>query len=197
MAWGRELSFGSYNTRRNLPDHLGRKRGEANFLGGFVRAVVDEHPTPCVYGRHFAIPSCGVADLVLCTIEGDPSPSRSAADPVSIVAFETKLSDWRRALQQAYRYRYYADQAFVVLPPGRETKAVENRDLFRQLGIGLCIYNPHGESISILCEPGTDRPLNPRRREQALDLFRDRARNLRKPHKHLEPLLQSRQVVGV
>lgn len=197
MAWGRELSFGSYNTRRNLPDDLGRKRGEANFLGGFVRAIVDQHPTPCVYGRHFAIPSCGVADLVLCAIATEAPAARSAADLVSITAFETKLSDWRRALQQAYRYRYYADQAFVVLPPGRETKAVENQDVFRQLGIGLCVYDPHRESISILCEPDTIRPLNPQRREHALDLLRARARNLRKPHKHLKPLLQGRQVVGV
>lgn len=194
MAWGRELSFGSYNTRRNLPGDLGRKRGEANFLGGFVRAVVDQHPAPCVYGRHFAIPSCGVADLVLCTID---TPAQSTASPVTIMAFETKLSDWRRAIQQAYRYRYYADQAFVVLPPGREAKAAENQDLFRQLGIGLCVYDPHREAITFLCDPGTVMPLNPRRREQALDLFRDRARNLRKPHKHLQPLLQSRQMVGV
>jgi hypothetical protein len=197
MAWNCELSFGNYNTRRNLPDHVGRKRGEANFLGAFVRTVVDEHPTPCLYGRQFAIPSCGVADLVLCTVDGDPSWVRSTTDPVSIVAFETKLSDWRRALQQAYRYRYYADQAFVVLPLGRETRAVEDRALFRQLGIGLCIYDPRCEAITILCEPNPGRPLNPRRRQQALDLICRRARYLRKPHKHLEPLFQGRQVVSV
>ena len=198
MGCARELNFGSFNTRRNLPKNVGRKRGEGNFLAAFARAMLRDRRAPCIYGRHFAMPGCGIADLVVCNSASDDPIRQQESNRLSIVAFETKLSDWRRAIQQAYRYRYYADQSFVVLPQGREARAVENRRRFRQLGIGLCVYDPDRKSITIPCRPHASRALNPRKRELALDRIRTRALYyLRKANEDIQPLFESRKMIRV
>ena len=178
MSLGRELRFKSYNTRRNLPAASGRKRGEANFLGAFMRALMEEVCPPHVYGRHFAVPGCGVADFLLCQL-----PTRRAAVPLpdnlSLMAFETKLSDWKRALYQAYRYRYYADLSIVVLPYQKVTRPLQFRGLFSTLGIGLWTFDASASVIHRHLSPCENEPLNPTKRQQALARVQSLVVNLR------------------
>jgi len=192
-----ELNFGCFNTRRNLPGDTGRKRGESNFLGAFTRQLLNVQTTPCVFGRNFSMPDCGVADLVLFMCNGTDDSCLAKPDMISIVAYEAKLTNWRRALQQAYRYRYYADQVFVVLPQERHAPALMNRKCFQQFGIGLCAYDASDKSIAVLCNPNFKGALNPKKREKALHRFATRVRNLRETREHFEPFLQRRQMIGV
>jgi len=167
MSVSRELRFRAYNTRRNLPTRSGRKRGEANFLGAFIRLYLEEVPKPFVYARQFALPGCGIADLVLYQRSPEPNDSPGGLRD-SLLAFETKLSDWKRALQQAYRYRYYADLAVVLLPIQRASRALASIDVFQRLGVALWTFDRSLGVIRKHVLPSQSRPLNPEKRRKAL-----------------------------
>ena len=47
------------------------------------------------------------------------------------------MSDWRKGLQQAFRYRYFAHRSLLVLPLKTATRAARFLDTFRKLGVGL------------------------------------------------------------
>jgi hypothetical protein len=55
-----------------------------------------------------------------------------------LVAFEAKLSDWRRAFHQAYRNTSYANHVYVLLPACAVHRALLAREEFEFRGIGLC-----------------------------------------------------------
>lgn len=56
----------------------------------------------------------------------------------ALVAFEAKLSDWRRAFHQAYRNSSYANRVYVVMPRETVHRALPYRADFERRGIGLC-----------------------------------------------------------
>ncbi|MGA0571493.1 hypothetical protein ACO2Q9_12330 [Variovorax sp. VNK109] len=55
----------------------------------------------------------------------------------TIIAVEAKLSDWPRALAQAYRNKQFADQSWVVLDHSYHRAALKNLSKFSQSGVGL------------------------------------------------------------
>lgn len=67
--------------------------------------------------------------FALATVEQPPFQA--------IVAVEAKLSDWARALVQAYRNQQFADESWVVLDHCHHKAAVRNADEFRKAGVGL------------------------------------------------------------
>ncbi|OQS11362.1 hypothetical protein B0T37_07930 [Chromobacterium violaceum] len=68
----------------------------------------------------------------------------------SLLAFEAKLLDWRRAFFQAYRNAAYANRTYVLLPMDVAQRALQGRDDFEFRGIGLCGFD--GKAIHILIE---------------------------------------------
>jgi predicted transcriptional regulator len=52
-------------------------------------------------------------------------------------AIEAKLKDWKRALKQAYRYKWFAEYSFVVIDEYYSKKAIENIDIFKKYNVGL------------------------------------------------------------
>ena len=143
--------------------------------------MIQELRPPCVYGRYFAMPGCGVADLVLC--KGLVDSSTVGRMDTSLLAFEAKLSDWRQALQQAYRYRYYADSAFVLLPAKNASAALRNEHLFETFGIGLWTFDVETKTIEKCIAPSSTQVLNLQKREEALGKIVARVANLRKGRK--------------
>lgn len=61
------------------------------------------------------------------------------------LAIEAKLKDWKRALKQAYRYRWFAEYAFVVLDAHHAKPAINNIDIFQKYNVGLASINPEGD----------------------------------------------------
>lgn len=55
----------------------------------------------------------------------------------TIVAVEAKLSDWGRALVQAYRNQQFADESWVVLDHCYHRAALKNVHQFARAGVGL------------------------------------------------------------
>jgi len=188
MSVANEMGFGTYNTRRNLPPHSGRRRREANFVGAFLKAFMAEARDGCWCGRHFAVPACGVADCVVFRLD-ETEPEHAATH---LMAFEAKLTDWRKALAQAYRYRYYADASIIILPAGSARVAIDNRHLFRQCGVGLWTFDPESGVVRRRIAAKKRSPLSARKREQALLRIESRALQLRKLREEAEPLKQCR-----
>lgn len=56
---------------------------------------------------------------------------------IRVVAFELKLTKWRTAIKQAFRYKSFSDYSFVVLPEKTAKIALAHLDIFVQYGIGL------------------------------------------------------------
>jgi len=158
------IRFKTYNTRRNLPPETGKKRGEANFLGAFERHITTNLFKSGYGGKNFALSNYGVADLVWLK----PSCKKNNKDFV-LYAFETKLSNWRRAFQQAYRYSYYSDASIVVLPSGKCASVMENLDLFRMHKIGLWFFDKLANTIEYVFTPEDTTARSPSVRAKALE----------------------------
>ncbi|WP_069660949.1 hypothetical protein [Arcticibacter eurypsychrophilus] len=64
---------------------------------------------------------------------------------VSNFAVEAKLKDWRRALKQAYRYKWFAEYSFVVLDAYYSKPALKNLNLFEKYNVGLASVSVDGK----------------------------------------------------
>jgi hypothetical protein len=72
---------------------------------------------------------------------------RQPAPVVSrIIAIEAKLTDWKRALSQAYSYQRYANQSWVTLDASRAAKAILGQNEFRRLNVGLKVVDTRGHT---------------------------------------------------
>lgn len=60
---------------------------------------------------------------------------------INVISFELKLTNWRGALIQAFRYRSFSDYSYVVLPAETATKAFEHLEMFIRYGIGLISFD--------------------------------------------------------
>jgi len=106
-----------------------------------------------------ALRSMVVAGL-LCDVGGGRYHlgNRFILPPIEIASFEFKLSNWRRALYQATRYRSFSHRVYVVLPVESSQRAAENSSQFRSLNIGLIAYDCDGQCHQLV---------RPRKREPA------------------------------
>lgn len=86
----------------------------------------------------------------------------------AIIAFEAKLTNWRRALDQAYRNTCFAEQSFVLLPADRARFVMRYVGEFEERGIGLCCID-NGE-LEILYAPIARQPLEPWLSERVREL---------------------------
>lgn len=73
-------------------------------------------------------------------------------DLTHIIAFELKLRNWKRGLTQAFKYRCYANQSYVVVDETHISSAIKNMNFFSQFNIGLASFNINNE-FRIFCYP--------------------------------------------
>lgn len=104
----------------------------------------------------------GITDVLVRTDEGH------------LVAFEAKLTDWRRATHQAYRNTTFAKRAYVVMPLKAAERASAHVDIFSRYGVGLCSVQKNSVSIIIEAPEFDDEPLLPWMHRRA-HLFFDEA----------------------
>jgi predicted transcriptional regulator len=79
---------------------------------------------------------------------------------LSNIAIEAKLKNWRRALTQAFRYKWFADKSFVVLDSKHFKPALNNIGEFKKLNVGLAEISKEGQ-IVIHYKPQKEVPINP------------------------------------
>jgi len=178
------------NPQRNLPAHIARGRREMNFVTAFgdayVRAELARrggrlrfHAT----GRELQVSGFGIADFVWIAWRDAPRGEegmglslRAKPQKAVVLAFEMKLKDWRRALAQAVRYRYFADAAFVVLPPPVAALARQVLATFRDLRVGLWSFDQQTGRISKIFTPRRTRPLSAGARQKAIAILSHKLR---------------------
>lgn len=88
-------------------------------------------------------------ELGYIKIDGNYITSIKKIDAVTknFIAIEAKLSDWRAGLEQAIRYKQYANEVYVAISSEYVSKV--DRNLFKEMNIGLMSVSEEKLKISI------------------------------------------------
>lgn len=86
-----------------------------------------------------------------------------------IIAIEFKLKNWKQAIKQAYRYKSFSEQVYVLLDKKNICKAKENIDMFIKFNIGLGAVDRN--MIEFYHKPEMSKPFSCNLTQKALDLF--------------------------
>lgn len=152
--------------RHNLPGRKGIATAEDHFTIGFARAywgqAVEIHRnsrrTSMIMAREIPVNGYGIADLI--AVAWAPRSERftnvqsfvSGAKPCTR-AFECKMTDWKQAMRQAARYRFFAHQAIVVLPEAACQRALPFLETFITIKVGLWSYDSIESRIKVYHTP--------------------------------------------
>jgi DNA-binding transcriptional ArsR family regulator len=68
-------------------------------------------------------------------------------------AFELKLSNWKRALFQALQCKSYAVRVIIVLPKNQERIINSYKHYFKNLHIGVMLFDPYDSTYSFMVKP--------------------------------------------
>lgn len=69
---------------------------------------------------------------------------------IEICSFEFKLENWRRAFQQARRYRSFSNRVYVVMPSRSANRALEHKEMLRRRNVGLICHDVDGVSKRLI-----------------------------------------------
>ncbi len=97
---------------------------------------------------------------------GKPMPAIRIQPFESIVSIEAKLTDWPRALVQAYRNLQFANESWVVLDHKFCKPALIRLDHFERAGVGLASIDGSGD-LHLHFRAPSAQPLSPMKRWQA------------------------------
>jgi predicted transcriptional regulator len=75
------------------------------------------------------------------------------------IAIEAKLKNWKRALNQAFRYKWFASKSYVVLDSNFITPALLNIEEFKKYNVGLAEINKKGH-LKIYFNPKSQKPID-------------------------------------
>ncbi|UZQ85084.1 hypothetical protein ODU73_002186 [Thermoclostridium stercorarium] len=87
-----------------------------------------------------------------------------------IIAVEYKLSNWKRALIQAFKYKNFAHASYVILDKDFHHRAIRNIDTFKRSRVGLGYVDEKGNVI-IEYDPGISKPFSDKSFEKINLLF--------------------------
>lgn len=80
-------------------------------------------------------------------------------DEVSIISFELKLKDWKRAAKQAFRYKSFSNISYVVLSAYNVDLIYNNIEIFKKYNIGLAIFGKKN-NFEIIYKPEAAKPFS-------------------------------------
>lgn len=89
----------------------------------------------------------------------------------SVVSIEYKLKNWKQAIKQAYRYKSFSYEAYVVLDLEFAESAKKNIETFTKFNIGLGAVSNDG--IEFFYKPSQSKPFNDTLSERVLELLTD------------------------
>jgi hypothetical protein len=176
---------GFYEPQRNLPQFEPRRGAERRLVLQFAKAYRTKffslhRPSAndsIAIAREIPANGYGIADVVAVTWRSrQPGESVKAQAPAEFMArvkptvraFEVKLEDWRKALRQASRYRFFAHVPIAVLPADKSGPGLRNLAIFRALGVGLWTYDADTDRIVLHYTPRRSSPHDTRQHFRAL-----------------------------
>ncbi len=187
--------FKFYEPRRNLPEKSSRKNRERDFTLGFARSYVSQISafhrgttrTEIDFAREIPINGFGISDFVV--VSWDPKKlkgKKSVSDVTDFLrvavpvlrAFELKISNWRKALMQASRYKYFANVSIVVLPTEKLKIASNYLATFKAINVGLWGFSQKSKQIISLYTPRPCKPFESKYTPQAIELVSKASKSL-------------------
>lgn len=93
------------------------------------------------------------------------------SDDGALLSFEAKLTDWKKALNQAYRNTGFSHYSYVVLPRDIAAKARKYLYEFTRRKVGLCFVDDTKIGVEIPASRIT--PIQPWLTESALRLLEE------------------------
>lgn len=85
-------------------------------------------------------------------------------------AFEAKLSNWNRALEQAFRYKAFTNKSFVIMDHDKIQPALSNSEKFSRANIGLLSIENSGK-VHVHYNPRQESPYSPQLYEKFYNNF--------------------------
>jgi len=176
-----------HEPERNLP---GRRphaiTAETRFTIKFAKAYIDQHKSihrrskkneiACV--RQIAINGFGIADMMSVSWTSiEQNKSLLTVDDFlniyrpTLRAFEVKLTNWRKGMTQAHRYRYFADATVLVLPTDIIANAMEYRETFERIHVGLWAFDMESSRIVPYCTPRPTSALETKYRRRSIQII--------------------------
>jgi hypothetical protein len=76
---------------------------------------------------------------------------------ISIISFELKLKNWKKAAKQAFRYKSFSNVSYVVLSNKCVNAALNNIVMFEKYNIGLAKFDTNSD-FKILYKPQVGTP---------------------------------------
>ncbi|MFH2141517.1 MAG: hypothetical protein ABIJ97_03780 [Bacteroidota bacterium] len=104
---------------------------------------------------------------------------------VSIISFELKLKNWKKAAKQAFRYKSFSNIAYVVLCSKNVNAALNNIELFEKYNIGLAIFDTDSD-FEILYKPESGKPYSENLNQKLVETIS----SSRKKSKNIETLVR-------
>lgn len=77
--------------------------------------------------------------------------------PISATSIEVKVSNWKKALEQANRNRIFSNRSYIALPEDVASRIVANKRLLRASGTGVLSVSHSGE-VSVLVDAKRTHP---------------------------------------
>jgi hypothetical protein len=114
----------------------------------------------------------GIPDYLFYTNHKNPKK-------ISLISFELKLKNWKTALQQAFRYRSFANLSYVIIDPDGESAAVKNIEYFKRYNIGLAVYRTKSQ-LEILFKPTFSQPFSEQLQHKTLAMIQNSRRKTKK-----------------
>lgn len=159
--------------RHNLPGRKGvateEDRFTIKFARAYRRALLRIHSgsakSELALAREIPVNGHGIADLVAVAWENELAAEASLdtltkGNKIISRAFECKIKDWRSALAQAGRYRFFSHQAIVVLPERCCLLALPYLETFQLTKVGLWSFDPDTDRIVNHHTPRPRRPVS-------------------------------------
>jgi len=104
---------------------------------------------------------------------------------VSIISFELKLKNWKKAAKQAFRYKSFSNISYVVLCSKSANAAQNNIALFEKYNIGLAKFDTDSD-FEILYKPELGTPFSDSLNQKLVETIR----SSRKKSKNIETLVR-------
>lgn len=92
----------------------------------------------------------GIPDFVFCIPE---------QEKYAFISFELKLTNWKRAAKQAFRYKSFSHASYVVMDNKKGKAAIGNLDFFKRYNIGLATFEDEG-LFKIYYKPQLEEPFS-------------------------------------
>ena len=160
------LEYKFHNPQKNFSTDILRKNPEKEFAIQFTQAYSDKFlkihtrtsKNNTLFMREVPISGNGIADLLVFSWSKKINPQGAIVINLeqhnpTIRAFEFKLSDWRRGMMQAHRYKYFSHASILVLPKEKLDPAESQLDTFKKLRVGLWGFSQESCTISCLFTP--------------------------------------------